>query len=118
SRTVGRSDSRSVTPDERKGSDRSDLRTDRPTDRLTDSSDPPTDRPGLSDRLTLHFPWVLPFAVFLVLLGLMPRLGLHPAADQAVRIGVVGSILLTVSRPVIDLKMQRWVVSVAVGLVV
>jgi CAAX protease family protein len=83
-------------------------------------ADVPSD--GMATRggsqLLPHIPWVLPFAVFMLLLGLMPRLGLHPAADQAVRLAIVGGVLLAVSRPVIDWRIQRWMASVAVGLLV
>ncbi len=53
----------------------------------------------------------------LLLVGL-PPLGLPHLVEQVIRIGVIGAILLTVSRPVIDLRPSRPVGSVVVGLAV
>lgn len=60
-------------------------------------------------------PWVLPFAAFMALLGLLPLLDLDVVTDQVVRIVVVGGLLLTVSRPVLDLRVRQWAGSAAVG---
>lgn len=69
-------------------------------------------------RLADHLPWVLPFAAFMVLLGVVPLLDLAPVLDQLVRIVIVGGILLTVSRPVIDLKLRNWFGSALLGVLV
>ncbi len=54
----------------------------------------------------------------MTLLVVVPRLGLSPVPDQLVRVLIVGGILLTVSRPVIDLRLQHAVGSVLVGVLV
>jgi CAAX prenyl protease-like protein len=63
-------------------------------------------------------PYVLPFAVLLGLVGVMPRTGLGPTADNAIRILVVGGLLVIVSRGVLDLRPSRWLGSSTVGLLV
>ncbi|HET9513719.1 MAG TPA: CAAX prenyl protease-related protein [Gemmatimonadales bacterium] len=69
-------------------------------------------------RLSAHVPWVLPFAVFMVLLAVMPKLGLAPAVDQAVRLVLVGGVVLAVSRPVLDLRVRSGIASVGIGVAV
>jgi len=54
----------------------------------------------------------------MALLAIMPLLDLDPALDQALRILIVGGLLLTVSRPVVDLRVKRWFGSIALGGVV
>lgn len=63
-------------------------------------------------------PYVLPFAGFVLLLGLVPLLDLGPRLDQIVRLGLIGAVLITVSRSVLDLRVPRWIGSVAVGVLV
>ncbi|MBS1241930.1 MAG: prenyl protease-related protein [Gemmatimonadetes bacterium] len=47
-------------------------------------------------------PWIAPFAAFLLLLAVLPRLDLAPRWAEAARWLVVGGVLLAVSRPVLD----------------
>lgn len=62
-------------------------------------------------------PWILPFLLFLALLGL-PLVGLSPRWNEAIRWLVVGGAVLLVSRPVLDLRVSRWGGSIALGVVV
>ncbi len=43
------------------------------------------------------FPYIAPFAVFLVLLAIAPRLPLPPLADQAARVVIMTAVLLVCS---------------------
>lgn len=63
-------------------------------------------------------PYVLPFVVFVALLGLVPLLDPGPRADQLIRLGLVGGLLVLVSRPVLDLRAPQWLASIAVGVLV
>lgn len=63
-------------------------------------------------------PWVLPFGMFLLLLAVLPLLDLPPRWAELVRWGVVGGVLLTVSRPVLDLRVGNWLGSVGLGVLV
>lgn len=54
----------------------------------------------------------------MVLLAVMPKLGLAPALDQAVRLVLVGGVVVAVSRPVVDLRVRSWIASVAIGVAV
>ncbi len=68
--------------------------------------------------MTLRSPslgYVLPFALFLVLLGVMPLLPVGPRADQAIRLVLVGGALVLFSRSVLDFGVRRWVGSIGVG---
>ena len=66
-------------------------------------------------------PWlvfILPFAVFMLLLWLGPRLGIGPGAEATLRVAVLIALLWLVSRPVLDLHLARPAASVAVGALV
>lgn len=71
--------------------------------------------PGAPSGVRQALPWVLPFAVFMLLLAVLPLLHLDVVVEQVLRIGIVGAVLLTVSRPVIDLRVRHWVGSTIVG---
>lgn len=71
----------------------------------------------LSERVP-SLPYVLPFAVFMLLLWLGPRLGMGPGAEATVRVGLLVGVLWLVSRPVLDLHLARPAASVAVGALV
>ena len=60
-------------------------------------------------------PYVAPFAVYVVLLGLHSVAPLPELADQIVRLVVLTAVLLAFARPVLDLRIQRWAPSVLLG---
>lgn len=60
-------------------------------------------------------PYVLPFAVFLALLGLGSVWPLKGVADQVARIAVMATVLLWVSRPVLDFRVRYWTGTLLVG---
>lgn len=64
------------------------------------------------------FPYIAPFAVFVALLALVPRLPLPALADQVGRVVVMTVVLVLCSRQVIDLRVERWIGSVLIGLFV
>ena len=63
-------------------------------------------------------PYVLPFVAFVALLGLVPLLDPGPRMDQVLRLGIVGALVLLVSRPVLDLRAPAWLASIGVGVLV
>ncbi|MGH8668532.1 MAG: CAAX prenyl protease-related protein [Burkholderiales bacterium] len=60
-------------------------------------------------------PYVAPFAVFLLLLALMPFLGLAPRVELLLWLVIVGATVLACSRSVLDLSVKRWAGSAALG---
>ena len=60
-------------------------------------------------------PYVVPFAVFMGLLVLLPVAGLSPRADAIVRVTVVSLTLWLAARHAIDLRVQHWLGTLAVG---
>ena len=60
-------------------------------------------------------PYVVPFALFMALLALMPHLGVALRLEQVIRLTLVGATLLLFSRPVLDLRVHRGLGSVLVG---
>jgi hypothetical protein len=79
------------------------------------SSDLTTEEPSVGSSFRQSVPWVAPFALYMVLHALMPRLGLSQVADQVVRLVLIGAILLLISRPIIDLRVRFPLASVLVG---
>jgi CAAX prenyl protease-like protein len=70
-------------------------------------------------RLTERFPslpYVAPFAVFMLLLGVGPKLPIGLRAEAVLRVAVVALVLLLFSRRVISLEVRHWVTSVALGI--
>ena len=63
-------------------------------------------------------PWVLPFVVFMLLLGILPALRLPVVADLALRVLLPALVLLIVSRRILDFRPVAPVRSVAVGVAV
>lgn len=61
------------------------------------------------------FPYIAPFAVFLAVLALAPRLPLPALADQIGRVVIMAVVLVLCSRQVIDLRVERWIASVLIG---
>lgn len=62
-------------------------------------------------------PYVLPFAVFLALLAIMPLLRLAPRTELALWVILLG-VSLFFCRGAIDFSVSRWAGSVAVGVAV
>jgi CAAX prenyl protease-like protein len=62
-------------------------------------------------------PYVLPFAVFLALLAIMPLLRLAPRAELALWVIVLG-VTLFFCRGAIDFSVNRWAGSIALGVAV
>ena len=63
-------------------------------------------------------PYIAPFAVFMGFLALHTVLPLPDLADQIVRILLVGAVLLTISRPVLDLRVRNLFATLGVGVAV
>ncbi|MBI4875040.1 MAG: CAAX prenyl protease-related protein [Acidobacteria bacterium] len=72
------------------------------------------------ERLWRHpaFPYVAPFALFLLLLSLQDYLLFLEAWQAPLRFAALGAVLLLVSRRVVDLRMASPAATVALGLVV
>jgi hypothetical protein len=71
--------------------------------------------------LTDRYPsvaYVAPFATFLALLWLGPRLGLAPWAEAAVRVAVLVVVLLAFSRNVLSFRLHRPGASFGIGVLV
>jgi len=62
--------------------------------------------------------WVVPFAVFMLLLGVVPGLGLPARLDAALRVGVPALAILLVARPALDFGVARPLATVGVGIAV
>ena len=65
-----------------------------------------------------HLAWTLPFVTFLALLVLGPKLPVGPAAEGAIRVGLLTLVLWVVSRQILDFRVERGVASVMVGVAV
>ena len=63
-------------------------------------------------------PYVVPFAVFLGFLALHSVFPLPDLTDQIVRVGAMTLVLVLVARPAIDLRVQRAVGSILLGVAV
>lgn len=66
-------------------------------------------------RLRDHLEWTLPFVVFLLLLVIGPKLPVGPAAEGAIRVGILVAVLWVASRRVVDFRLGRAWASVAIG---
>src|SRR5688572_3977769 len=62
------------------------------------------------------FPYVAPFATFMVLLVLGPRLPIPARVEALLRVAVVTAVLLLCSRSVISLQVRHWATSIALGI--
>lgn len=62
-------------------------------------------------------PYVVPMAVFMLLLVVGPQLGLGPW-EYPLRVVVLAAVLFVFSRHVIDLRVSRWIGSALVGVAV
>ena len=63
-------------------------------------------------------PYVLPFAVFLLLLGLQPYNPLPGPVEQVVRVAILAAVVWYFSRPVLDLRLASPLLTVAFGIAV
>jgi CAAX prenyl protease-like protein len=63
-------------------------------------------------------PYVVPFGVFLAFLGLHAIKPLPDLTDQILRLACMTAVLLVFARPVLDFRMQRWAISVLIGVAV
>ena len=70
---------------------------------------------GLSERYP-SLPYVTPFATFMLLLALAPRLPLDARTLSLVRVAVLVGVLWFLSRGVISLRAPHWVTSIALGI--
>lgn len=69
-------------------------------------------------RLTERYPslpYVAPFATFMLLLVLGPRLPVAPRVEAVLRVALVAAVLLLCSRSVISLRVRHWATSIALG---
>lgn len=60
-------------------------------------------------------PYVAPFATFMVLLVLGPRLPIPARVEAVLRVALVAAVLLLCSRQVISLRVRHWATSIALG---
>lgn len=62
------------------------------------------------------FPYVAPFAAFLALLAVAPRLPWSELDDQIARIVITALVLLVCSRHVLSFRAPRWAASIVLGI--
>ena len=60
-------------------------------------------------------PYVAPFAVFLVLLGLQSSLPVSPLLLQVLFLGVMGVVIRAAAWPVVDFRVKNWLGSLLLG---
>jgi len=63
-------------------------------------------------------PYVVPFGVLLAFLGLHAIKPLPDLTDQILRLACMTAVLLVFARPVLDFRMERWAISVLIGVAV
>ena len=63
-------------------------------------------------------PYVAPFVIFLVLIGLSHVWPMPALADEILRLAVMLAVLSLVARPVVDFRTQSWGASVLVGVAI
>jgi uncharacterized protein len=63
-------------------------------------------------------PYVVPFVIFLALIGLHSILPLPDLGDQVLRVAVMTLVLLFVARPAIEFKVRHWIASILIGVAV
>lgn len=69
-------------------------------------------------QLRDHLAWTLPFLVFLALLIVGPKLPVGPAAEGAIRVGIMTLVLWFASRQILDFRVVRGGASILVGVAV
>jgi len=60
-------------------------------------------------------PYVVPFAVFMALIGVSLLWPLPSLADQLLRLGVMAAVLWWVARPALDFHVRQWAGSLLIG---
>ena len=63
-------------------------------------------------------PYIVPFCVFLALIGLGLLWPLPPLADQALRLAVMAAVLFWVARPALDFRVRQWGGTLLVGVLI
>jgi CAAX prenyl protease-like protein len=63
-------------------------------------------------------PYVVPFAVFMALIGLTLVWPLPALADQVLRLAVMAAVLYFVARPALDFHVEQWTGSLLIGVVI
>ena len=63
-------------------------------------------------------PYVVPFAVFMALIGLGLVWPMPALADQVLRLAVMAAILYFVARPALDFHVTQWAGSLLIGVVI
>jgi uncharacterized protein len=63
-------------------------------------------------------PYVVPFGVFLALMGLALLWPLPPLADQTLRLAVMAPVVYWVARPALDFRVRQWGGTLAVGVLI
>lgn len=62
--------------------------------------------------------WAGPFAVFMVLLALMPQLGIPQPWDALIRVVVISASIVFFSRRTLDFRAPHWLASIGLGIAV
>jgi len=63
-------------------------------------------------------PYVVPFSVFVILIGLGLVLPLPPLTNEMVRLAVMTAVIFLVARPVLNFRVERWGASLLVGVLI
>ena len=63
-------------------------------------------------------PYVAPFSVFVVLIGLGLAVPLPPLTNEMVRLAVMTAVIFLVARPVLNFRVERWGASLLVGVLI
>ena len=63
-------------------------------------------------------PYVVPFAVFLALIGLGQVWPLPPLTNELLRLAVMAAVLFWVARPVMDFRVREWGATLLVGVAI
>lgn len=69
----------------------------------------------LSDRYP-SLPYVAPFALFMLLLVVGPKLPIGLRAEAILRVGLISLSLIVFSRDVLSLRVRHWATSIAMGI--
>lgn len=63
-------------------------------------------------------PYVVPFAVFMALIGLGVILPMPALVDQTLRLAVMAAVLYVVARPALDFHVTQWAASLLIGVAI
>lgn len=65
------------------------------------------------------FPWIAPFAVFMILLGIAPYLAIPQPWESILRVVILAAVIWATSRDILrTLRVERWMASTLLGLAV